>query len=653
MRRGTFYVIILILASRMVWATCPPDIPSLPTLNVPVPAPPASCTAPPPSVIQLDDYIPFTFVNNSNVSADEIYVVILVNSSTQFLSFSDSGGHKVASLTAFTPSTYLSSPFYPPNSSTKYTYKLSEFELIDTNTYTFYIPNTGNTGVANSNVMASSRILLSLKNPLTYFIDASRLVQLPPEFDQTNDNYFTLNDKIEFDLGSNAHNRLNLNLTGVDFFGLPLLVQANYNYLDGATYRAACVVTGMPAGVTLNDVFSQYDTALSSLSSPFDTSWGGLVAKYTNPASAGGGECVLRIYAPATAMGSSQTQTNPTPISFPADYFLSSASSPDTCTWFNAVWSGTTLSGGQAFYQNKKSPPYLVLDATTKHGAATAKGYEVQGENGQYNFLFEIQGGPDKNLTVTFPQPRSSKAFFTGAVSDYAPAISGGASSDTKSQVLKVFATCIISGLFPINCLHPDPITITSSYVQSQSANYYKNNAILSSSLTGCNCVPNVPWFDFYSRTLLTIGTPNLFYTSAYSDFLGTDGTIVITSLNDHNADATITVSLDDCFTSIHFTDPYNDTTNYSLTVGIPSDATVEYSSTIDGAYSSTIPSTVDGDKLCLKVTYNTGLYAGQSYVTQIAPAARIFHPVLPGSGTITTTGSSTSISIGASPTSD
>lgn len=593
-----------------------------------------TCSTPTPT--QIDDYLPITFVNNTGILADDIYIVILVNSSTQYLSFG-AGTPKQATISDFTANTYLSDPLY--------SYPLSSFEMIAADTYTLYIPNDGNTGVPGSKVMKSSRILISLNAPLTYFINNVKAIEFPVEFDTTNDNYYILNDKIEFDLGSNKLNRLNLNLTGVDFFGLPLLVQASYKFFFGTTYSDACAVTGMPATVRLTDVFTQYDTALTSLAPPFDTHWKGLVAKYTNPPALGSTECHLRIFAPATAMGSKQTQTNPTTVSFPKDYFLSSSTSPDTCSWFNAVWKGKTLSGDQAFYEKRKPTPYLVLDATTKDGAATAKGYET--EDGAFRFV--ISGGPDKNQTITFPYPKSSQAFFTGAVSDYDPPISSGASATTNDQVFKVFATSIIAGFFPIDCQRPTPIKIDNAYVQNHSSEYFQNNALLTAALKECSCVPNVPWYDFYSRTLLTIGTPNLFYTSAYSDFLGTDGTIVIVNPNTDNKDATITVNINDSMTGINFPNPYGDTTTFTIQVNPPSTATVLFGTSEAGPFGA-IPSTADGDAFFLQVTYNSGIYNGQTYVTQIAPSVEVFHPVLPGSGNISTTGTTTTVSIGASP---
>ncbi len=639
MRKPFFFICIQMAFLRAITATpapCPAPLAPLPQLPVPavVPPPIATCSTPTPT--NLEGYLPITFINNTGLPASEIYIVVLVNSSTQYLSFSGST-HKLATICPFTPATYLSS--------SQYSYPLNFFELIHSNTYTFYIPNDGNTGVSGSNVMTSSRILLSLKQPLTYFIDNNGLLEFPTEFDATNDNYYILNDKIEFDVGSNALNRLNLNLTGVDFFGLPLSVQANYQFFYGSSFTDACAVTGMPPTISLADVFTQYQAALTSLSSPFDGYWAGLIATYTNPVSAGGQLCNLRIYAPATAMGSTQTQPNPSPVSFPTNYFLSTASSPSGCTWFNAVWSGQTESGGQAFYQKTHPTPYLVLDATTASGAATATGYELNDNS----FRFAISGGVDAGNTLVFPYPTSSKAFFTGAVSDYEPAITGSASSATQDQVFKVFATSIIAEIFPINCQLPTPITINNAYVQNQSANYFQNNSILSQALAGCSCVSNVPWYDFYSRTLLTIGAPNLFYTSAYSDFLGTDGTIVIVNLDTNNSGATITVNLNNCSTDVNFPNPYDDTSLYNIIVGIPSTATVQFGTSAGGPFGS-IPPTANGNAFFLQITYNSGVYNGQTFVTQIAPLAQIFHPILPGQGAITTTGSNTNVTLGASP---
>ena len=572
---------------------CPSPIVPLPGLPVPAVVPPPSSTCPTPVPTTVANYLPFTFVNNTGLSADEIYVLVLVNSSTQYLSFNDSSPN-LATLSDFTPSTYISA--------SQYSYQLSYFEEIDTNTYTFYIPNTGNNGIPGSNYMVSSRVFISLKQPLTYFINNLGILQFPTEFDVTNDNYYTLNDKFEFDLGSNALNRLNLNLTGVDFFGLPLLVQANYLFFYGSTYTPYCATTGMPASVTLDDVFTQYNTALSSLSSPFDDYWGTIVATYTNPN--GGSVCNLRIFAPATAMGSTQTQANPSPISFPINYFLNTASSPATCTWFNAVWSGTTAAGNTAFYQKTNPTPGLILDATTKSGSATAVGKEV----GDQSFRFEIKGGADDGNTLIFPSPTSSKAFFTGAASDYKPAITGSASAATLAQVFKVFATLIIGGITPIDCMNPTQFTINGAYVQNNSANYFQNNADLTSALSTCPCLSNVPWWDFYSRTLLTIGTPNLFYTSAYSDFLGTDGTIVIVNPNTNNAAATITVNLGDASTNINYPNPYSDTTMYTYDVGIPANTTVLYGTSPMGPWNP-IPSSVtaQANQIFLQVTYASG----------------------------------------------
>jgi hypothetical protein len=655
--------------------TCPTALPAFPTLPLPavVPPPSSTCNTQPIASIPTG-YMPFTITNNTGLSASDIYITVLVNSGKQYLSFATSGGTQgQGTITAFTDSTYLSSPFITGGvgSSPVYSYTLDQFPQVDSGTYpdnyTFYIPNTGNTADSGSPVMQSSRILISLKQPLTYFIDYTGSLQTPSEFQVTDDNYYVLNDKVEFDLGSNGHNRLNLNLTWVDFFGIPMLVQANYQYLYGTNYTPYCAVTGMPSSVSLADIFTQYNTALTSLNSPFDTYWSDLIATYTDPSST---FCKLRIYAPATAMGNTQyTQSNPSTISFPTNYFLSSAISDVACTWFDNVWSSTTGPSGSAYYQQTKPIPYLVVDATTTNGAGTATGYETN----DGNFTFTVAAGktnPDNAKTVIIPYPQSSKAFFTGAVSDYVPAITGTASSLAQAQIFKVFATSIIAGFFPINCQYPDPknhnkkdtVTITSAYMQANCKNYFENNAILTSLLTGaaCSCVSNSPWYDFYSRTLLTIGGGNLFYTSAYSDFLGADGTIVITDLAGKNADATVNVTLNNCSTSVNYPDLYSDSTSYQVFINPPFNkagtqlATILYGTSISGPFNTyTNPITATGSEIFIKVTYTDSAspYNGKSYISQVAPQPKVYHPILPGQGNVSLTGSNTvTVGVGAPP---
>lgn len=576
---------------------------------------------------------------------------MLVNSSKQYLQIA-TGNTGIATIANFTPSTYVSA----------YTYTLDQFYSTAAKTWTVYIPNDAyHDGVTPGNVMPSSRILVSINQPLTYFINSASTIGFPTLTDVTDDNYYILNDKIEFDFGSNSLNRLNLNLTGVDFFGLPILVQAQYLFFYGSTYGPnVCASTGMPSGTSLLSVFNQYQTAMTYLPSTFAGYWSPLLATYTNPAG-GGGVCKLRIYSPGTAMGSTWSQTNPSTVTFPTNYFLNTIGNGAPCTWYNAVWSGTTQSGATAFYE-QNSKPYLILDATAGVPGqpavpAVAKG-TLQSDG---SFLFTIQGGGKgvDNTTIQFPNPTSSMAFFTGAPTDYKPAIVSNAPPATVKQVLKVFATSIIGGFFPIDCRNP-AITINQTYLENNSSQYFLNNALLEQALTGCACESNIPWYDYYSRTFLTIGTPNVFYTSAYSDFLGTDGTIVIVNPYTDNTAATVTISLDD-LSGITLPDPYSDIVSYSITLSIPMykdsgghlqpAVTVQYSTDGGSSYttytSGSFPSA--GNKLFLKVKYvdPTSLYYNSTFTTQIAPLQQLYHPTLPLSGTITTSGGQTTISPG------
>ena len=51
-----------------------------------------------------------------------------------------------------------------------------------------------------------------------------------------------------------------------------------------------------------------------------------------------------------------------------------------------------------------------------------------------------------------------------------------------------------------------------------------------------------------------------------------------------------------------------------------------------------------------MQVTYTSGIYNGQTFVSQVAPSVEVFHPILPGAGNVVTSGLSTVVYIGASP---
>jgi hypothetical protein len=172
--------------------------------------------------------------------------------------------------------------------------------------------------------------------------------------------------------------------------------------------------------------------------------------------------------------------------------------------------------------------------------------------------------------------------------------------------------------------------------------------------------VSNSPWYDVYSRTLLTIGGGNLFYTSAYSDFLGADGTIVITDLAGKNADATVNVTLNNCSTSVNYPDLYSDSTSYQVFINPPFNkagtqlATILYGTSISGPFNTyTNPITATGSEIFIKVTYTDSAspYNGKSYISQVAPQPKVYHPILPGQGNVSLTGSNTvTVGVGAPP---
>lgn len=631
----------------------PPSTPCPPPSPTPSP-PPAPTPSDPPAYIESNNgRFPIVFVNNTLQAASNIYVMFDVNSSTQTLRQNIPGTGMVHAVDW--AATVGAAPEYTGDQSA---IQLSALDIVSSpGRYVVHIPNDVR--------LNSSRLFISINNPLQYFVPPGP-VPLTPTFttesDTTSGNYYILQDKIEFSLnpGTSTYD-LNMNLTAVDFFGLSMLVQGEYHTSAGSSLTYSS--TGM-SSLSRATVFSEFLTAVSGLESPFNTTWSKLAVTYTNPAAAGGGSCNLYIFAPATVMGLSQTLSNPTPTTFPTDYFLNTTLVSSGCSWFSAVWKGATLNGTQAYFSD--SSHQLFVDATTSSGAATAIGKEtptlVNGVMDYNAFQFKVTGGPDSGKTITFPTPTTSKAFFTGAASDYQPAVITTASLATQEQILKIFSSLIIAGLMPLS--GSPPIFLNQTNVDTNySSQYFQNNTLLTNALNTslCGC-KNYPWYDFYSKTLIGIASPSPFYASAYTDFLGLSGDFTIYDVGDGGINgpgtgAAVVVTLNVVGT---VPSPFEDTTLYDIEIFPPSGSgaggitAAAYSTNNGGAWTSLTvgsPTPVPigthsaSQGILLRATYTT---PNGTYITQIAPAEEMFWPPMPSSPVIATTGATTTITFGS-----
>ena len=567
-------------------------------------------------------YIPFTITNNSTLADTEIYILILTNNGNNLITFTNTGGQMLGQQITPPPQTYVSA-----QSSGSYT--LNSF--LNSGSYVFYLPLTV--------TMQTSRIYISLGTPLDWIILANGPVQVAPlDFiDLSQDGYYTLYDKLEFTLLAN--NTLTMNPTLVDYYGLPL---SFYITSSGGTQYA-----GLPPTTASTSVFTTYNTAAAALpSSPNGGSkpnWSNLSLTYQAPS--GSMANPLRILSGGSALKSGnvivQVPAYPSFSSFNNYYLAANNYIAVGCNWFTNVW--TTL------YQSQ--PLYVDLSlAGPGSGVATGQ------VNGSGEFIFTVPAsgcgsGAASGFSLTLPTPTSSLPFFTGSLNDYTPAPTIVGNPVYATVIWEIVSAAILAGIVPLastTCEAP----LTENYIRGQTLFQPNTNLSCTSSPT-----TNPPWYDFYSQTLLSMGSGQYtkYYTFPYADVWATDGTITITNLPQANTQVFINIGN---MSGIVVPDPFDDMNAYTVTfTGLPTDGTVvtfgsnpNFSANPQVTQGMPYPAT--GGAMYMGITYGTGSYAGKIWGTHIIPSVSTpaLKPVLPGTVSISQAAGAVSISVGASP---
>jgi hypothetical protein len=573
-------------------------------------------------------YIPVTITNNSTLADTEIYVLILTNNNYNIITFTNTLGQMLGQQTTPPPMTYVSA-----QSSGSYT--LNSFNN-GSGAYIFYLPITVN--------MANSRIYFSIGGPLDWFIRANGPVQVSPlDFiDLSQDGYYTVYDKIEFNL--NANSTLTINPTLVDYYGIPLSFSVS---ASGSTSYA-----GLPPSLASTTIFSTYNTAAAALpatpNSGTEPNWAGLSLTYQAPS--GMSPHPLRVLSGGSALKSG----NPI-VATPAyanystfnNYYLSANNYIESgCNWFTNVWDDGSNS---ALYQ---TAPVFVDLSVAGPGSGVATG--LVDNSGNFIFTVPSSGcgsGGASGFSLTLPIPTTSLPFYTGSLNDYTPAPTIQGPQAYATVLWEIFSAAILAGIVPLtgtSCSSP----LSENYIRSQTL--FQPNANLT-----CTSSPstNPPWYDFYSQTFLGMGTGQYtkYYTFPYADVWQTDGTITVTNLPTANTQIVINIG---SMSGIVIPDPFNDANSYMVTfTGLPGDGTtVTFGSNPNYSQnpqiSQGVPYMASGGSMYMGVTYSTGPYAGQIWGTHIIPSVSTpaLKPVLPGVITITQSSENVSISVGASP---
>lgn len=561
-------------------------------------------------------YIPFTIVNNSGFSDSEVFVLILANNFNNIITFEhNSDGQMIGTSSTPPPKTYVSDPGSGVN-------PLSFFLTKGANT--FYLPTTVN--------LTASRIYFSVGQPVDWFISASGPVQVPAKDfeDPTQDNFYTLFDKQEFTMVAN--DRLIINPTLVDYYGLPL--SFSINFLD-QTKNPPIQTTqfgGLSPTLTSFQIFTNYINALTSLPAGTEPKWAALQLTYTPPSGSLG---KLRVLSPNQGI---QTNSPAFPINplFPIDYFLDNTFTD--CKWVEKTWKNA---GNTAIYQTQS----LYIDLSTSGPTfGVAKG-DVDGSG---VFKFVAISGEGTGSTLDLPLPTSSKAFFTSTLTDYVPAPTITGNTKVAAAIWQALSAGVITGIIPI-------LGTTENAPLSQS--FFRQTPLF---VDNANILPCIgPWYDYYSGTFISLGSGNYtkFFTTPYGDFLGISGEVTVTNISKAKTNVVITLAN---MSGIPVPDPFNDSNNYTVTFNaLPSDVIVTFGTNPNFSSNPSVSSggqtfdTVPGAEMYLGITYTNGNFQGRVWGTHLIPSGPAPKPILPGGLTLSLTGGpggTLTITVGAAP---
>ncbi|MEI8366269.1 MAG: beta-1,3-glucanase family protein, partial [Parachlamydiaceae bacterium] len=593
----------------------------------------------PPTPDLIANYIPITIYNGTTsalvngtaqpITDDQIYIFIQTKGGSSVLQFtSDGSGHMLGTTLTPVPIPGNSASFY----SSFYSYPLSTFPSAAAGFYTLYIP---------TNIeLPSSRIYFSLINPIKWIVNPSSggFYSQDSNLSASDSTYYTLYDKVEFTVTNAALPfwQLVMNSTMVDYYCLPLSFYINYenNAQNITSY------TGLSPTFSRQDVFSTYQTALSTLPGSGAGTWDTLYTTYTSP---NGALSRLRI-ASANTAALKPTATDPI---FPAGYLTSNPNS--TCQWFNRLWTNDE-SAPAAYYDVNGANHTITLNLTNAGAnAGTATGCV----DGCRNFVFTL--GSDSQWypgSVIFQAPLTISSFFSGDYTNYVDpdtnqpgwSVSRGATTETVKAIWQVLSCAFNVGLLPPSGTTGTPeAPLTKAWMQSQVSNFFNDNANL---CTG-------PWFNFYSQVLHTklMASPYLnYYTAPFDDYLGIDGTITVNDTLGANAGAAVNITIGDMTDSI-IPNIFDDSTIYNVIFApLPAGVT---NVTFNG---TSVPSdgggmgTASGSSMIVALQYTTGAYSTTpvtTFTAQISPGTATMTPPMPCGANVVLSGGDVTIYLG------
>lgn len=576
--------------------TPPPPPPPAPPAPPSPPAPPAPPTPPAP----LTDFLPITFVD-TNATLFDTWVVItgkvpigqgITPTQACFVSIDPASGKGTRVNTTSS------------NTSLDYAFKLSS------------LPQTGNNPYIYVPYLESGRISFSIGKlggtKDQWALDFYTTANSTGGYDivennallSTDPNYYLLFDKAEFSFLPTGRESA-LNVTAVDFFGLPIYVQlflANPSSQQQATQSCGF-------WQSRTSCFQGFETIINSSNDQTKGKlWGNLFINYELP-----GSSLVNLRLSSTQSAIAFTATNPlTPI-FPIDYLSNPNYFEEPFNWVDKVWKNYyAATGSQSLYIDctEVAPPY---NTTMSGKTATTS---------PFDFNFSNSSG-SVTLAASIDLPSSSYGFFSA---DFA---SFGATSDVQRVLVKNITSGFSSSIFPVNGSQQ---TLNQAFFEQNKGSYYTNNFLQAvyPSQTG-------PFYDLYAKAIHQCfpDNPPQIYAFAYDDQLGQDGTTTF----DVSEDPYYTFTFGSLQNEI-LVDPYSSAQTYNVTIdGIGADTTVTIGGTPYNSTSTPINLATPVSKILSVVITKTSA-PSTTYTTNIyfTPPKGIQRPAYKGiAGTVIT----------------
>ena len=506
----------------------------------------------------LSGYVPFTLVNSSNtIASTSLYVTITgTNPSTNntcMVQFSNAGGKYVGTLVDST-----SAAFSVNLNSLEYSYLLSSLPQ-QNGQPVLYVPPISN---ATLYLSVGYQMGLLTANGSSYGI------QTPQPFTTTDANYYHLYDSsIFFTIGTD----LNFQSLGILDYSLPISSIVSMN--NGTSVQYAGL------NIPRNTMLTSYSTAVAGIANAAaQTQWDKLLLSFTSASGTGATE--LRLASTLSAMG---FQSSP----FDPSYLINNSGT------YGADWASTVFDVTNVYFDVSALPPPAGEVYTT---------YLYTGVTGG-NLVFTSQG--TAGIDVTIPYPFSNSFPFLNASATGSDSFSAAGDPLAAPLICNLLSTGFVTGLFPAaDTSSSNPFGNNYAALANVNNQIYQENSAFPA-MSG-------PWYDLYAAVLhdAAQGSPYFnFEADTVDTFVGFFSPIVVP--NNSDSQPSVFVVLNDCTSTV--IPNFADSTMYSVLIANnPSNTNV----LLNGATPPMSQTTVSVP-FTLEITYNTGLYSGNTYTCQ------------------------------------